>query len=139
MTATAAHPSDLDTVPSFISPSGRREVAAVRTAPRPEAARHLSDEQVEALGRLACASGADGIVCSPHEVANMRVALGPDALLVTPGVRPAGADVGDQKRVATPAQAVRNGSTHLVVGRPILEAADPCAAARAIAAEMAGA
>ncbi len=95
--------------------------------------------QVEALGRLACASGADGIVCSPHEVANMRVALGPDALLVTPGVRPAGADVGDQKRVATPAQAVRNGSTHLVVGRPILEAADPCAAARAIAAEMAGA
>ncbi|HON76166.1 MAG TPA: acyl-CoA desaturase, partial [Dermatophilaceae bacterium] len=51
MTATAAHPSDLDTVPSFISPSGRREVAAVRTAPRPEAARHLSDEQVEALGR----------------------------------------------------------------------------------------
>ena len=94
---------------------------------------------VEALGRLACESGADGIVCSPKEVANMRAALGPNALLVTPGVRPAGADVGDQKRVATPGQAVKDGSTHLVVGRPILEAADPCAAARAIAAEMAGA
>ena len=95
--------------------------------------------QVEALGRLACGNGADGIVCSPKEVAAMRAALGAGALLVTPGVRPAGADVGDQKRVATPGQAVRDGSTHLVVGRPILEAADPRAAARAIAAEMAGA
>jgi orotidine-5'-phosphate decarboxylase len=92
--------------------------------------------QVEALGRLACGNGADGIVCSPREVAAMRAALGPQALLVTPGVRPAGADVGDQKRVATPGQAVRDGATHLVVGRPILEAPDPCAAARAITAEM---
>ena len=95
--------------------------------------------QVEALGLLACENGADGIVCSPKEVANMRAVLGPKALLVTPGVRPAGADVGDQKRVATPGQAVKDGSTHLVVGRPILAASDPCAAARAIAAEMAGA
>ncbi|MDX9868477.1 MAG: orotidine-5'-phosphate decarboxylase [Kiritimatiellia bacterium] len=95
--------------------------------------------QVEALGRLARESGADGIVCSPREVARLRAALGADALLVTPGVRPAGAEVGDQKRVATPAAAVRDGSTHLVVGRPILEASDPCAAARAIAAEMAAA
>ena len=93
--------------------------------------------QVEALGRLACSNGADGIVCSPKEVAAMRAALGSAALLVTPGVRPAGSDVGDQKRVATPGQAVKDGSTHLVVGRPILEAADPCAAARAIVAEMA--
>ena len=66
----------------------------------------------------------------------MRTVLGADALVVTPGVRPAGAEIGDQKRVATPAAAVRNGSTHLVVGRPILEASDPCAAARAIVAEM---
>ena len=95
--------------------------------------------QVEALGRLACSNGADGIVCSPKEVAAMRAALGPTALLVTPGVRPAGVAVGDQKRVATPGQAVKDGSTHLVVGRPVLEAADPCAAALAIAAEMAGA
>jgi len=69
-------------------------------------------------------------------VADMRAALGPGTLLVTPGVRPAGAGLGDQKRAATPAQAVRDGSTHLVVGRPILEAADPAAAARAITAEM---
>ena len=93
-------------------------------------------EQVAALGSLAVSSGAHGIVCSPQEVAAMRKLRGASALLVTPGVRPAGAAVGDQKRVATPAQAVRDGSTHLVVGRPILEAADPCAAAAAISAEI---
>ncbi len=93
-------------------------------------------EQVRALGALACENGADGIVCSPMEVAAMRKLLGPDALLVTPGVRPAGAAVGDQKRVATPGQAVRDGSTHLVVGRPIMQAPDPRAAALAILDEM---
>lgn len=98
-------------------------------------------EQVEAMGLLAVRNGADGIVCSPKEVANMNRVLAPAAqgrkvVFVTPGVRPAGAAVGDQKRVATPAGAVRDGSTHLVVGRPILEAADPVAAARAIRAEM---
>ncbi len=97
--------------------------------------------QVEALGVLAVTNGADGIVCSPREVAAMNRALVPAALgrrivFVTPGVRPAGAAVGDQKRVATPAGAVRDGATHLVVGRPILEAPDPAAAARAIRAEM---
>lgn len=97
-------------------------------------------DQVAAMGRLAVVEeGAAGIVCSPREVAAMRAALGPDALLVTPGVRPAGGLLGDQKRVATPASAVRDGATHLVVGRPILEAADPCAAAQAIRAEMDGA
>lgn len=95
-------------------------------------------DQVAELGRLACGNGADGIVCSPKEVAKMRALLGPDALLVTPGVRPAGAAVGDQKRVATPADAVRDGSSHLVVGRPILEAADPRAAAAAVRREMDG-
>lgn len=93
-------------------------------------------EQVREMGRLALANGADGVVCSPREVRAMRDTLGPAALLVTPGVRPAGADVGDQKRVATPGDAVRDGSTHLVVGRPILAADDPVAAARAIRAEM---
>ena len=94
-------------------------------------------EHVTAMGLLAVReASADGIVCSPQEVAAMRAALGPAALLVTPGVRPAGAAVGDQKRVATPAAAVRDGSTHLVVGRPIVEAPDPCAAALAIQAEM---
>ena len=94
-------------------------------------------EQVMALGRLAVDSGAHGLVCSPKEAGALRAALGSLPELVTPGVRPAGSDVGDQKRVATPGQAVKDGSTHLVVGRPILEAADPCAAARAIVAEMA--
>lgn len=99
-------------------------------------------EQVEALGLLAVTNGADGTVCSPKEVANisriLRAAVPSRALcFCTPGVRPAGAAIGDQKRVATPAGAVRDGSTHLVVGRPILEAEDPVAAARAIAAEMA--
>lgn len=94
-------------------------------------------EQVEALGQLACANGANGIVCSPREVARMRAVLGPNALLVTPGVRPAGADIGDQKRVATPFQAVQDGATHLVVGRPVLEAIDPFAAAHAIQEEIA--
>ncbi len=93
-------------------------------------------EQVQAMGRLALGNGAAGIVCSPREVRSMRELLGPAALLVTPGVRPAGAAVGDQKRVATPADAVRDGATHLVVGRPILAADDPVAAARAIRAEM---
>jgi orotidine-5'-phosphate decarboxylase len=93
-------------------------------------------QQVEALGALALANGADGIVCSPVEAARMRAVLGAGALLCTPGVRPAGTDAGDQKRIATPAAAVADGSTHLVVGRPILQAADPRAAALAIAAEM---
>lgn len=93
-------------------------------------------EQVAALGQLACSSGADGIVCSPVEAAQMRTLLGSNALLVTPGVRPSGSDLGDQKRVATPAQAVRDGATHLVVGRPILAAPDPRQAALSIRAEM---
>ena len=92
--------------------------------------------QVEVMGEFAFANGADGIVCSPREVLHMRTLLGSDVLLVTPGVRPAGGDVGDQKRVATPAQAVRDGSTHLVVGRPILEAADPRAAALEFVRQM---
>lgn len=94
-------------------------------------------EQVDALGRLAIEAGAQGLVCSPREVGRLRTALGAGPYLVTPGVRPAGGDPGDQKRVATPAQAARDGASALVVGRPVLEAADPRAAARAIAAELA--
>ena len=94
------------------------------------------EEEVLALGRMAVGAGAHGLVCSPREVAALRAALGPDAILVTPGVRPAGGDAGDQKRVTTPGDAIRAGSTHLVVGRPILGAPDPRAAALAIRAEM---
>ena len=98
-------------------------------------ARSVADE-VLALGRMAVGAGAHGLVCSPREVAALRDALGPDAILVTPGVRPAGGELGDQKRVATPGDAIRAGSTHLVVGRPILCASDPRAAALAIREEM---
>jgi orotidine-5'-phosphate decarboxylase len=76
------------------------------------------------------------LVCSTAEVAALRSALGPDPILVTPGIRPAGAASGDQKRVGTPASALRDGSSLLVVGRPIRDAADPVAAARSILAEM---
>lgn len=96
-------------------------------------------EQVLRLGRLALAAGIDGVVCSAEEVGAMREALGERALLVVPGIRPEGAEVGDQRRVAAPGEALRRGASMLVVGRPITRAADPAAAARAILAEMEGA
>ena len=96
-------------------------------------------EQVAAMARFATENGANGLVCSPKEVGALSAALPKGTLFVTPGVRPAGSAVGDQKRVATPADAVRYGATHLVVGRPVLAAADPIAAARAILAEMSSA
>lgn len=85
------------------------------------------------LARLAVGAGAGGLVCSPHEVAAVRAAVGPGPLLVVPGVRPAGAARGDQSRVATPAEAVRAGADVIVLGRPLRDAADPAAAAREIA------
>ncbi len=93
-------------------------------------------EQAAALAKLAVDNGLDGIVCSPKEAAEMRELLGPDALIVTPGVRPAGAELGDQSRVATPAAAIAAGASHIVVGRPITQAADPVAALEAIVAEI---
>lgn len=95
------------------------------------------DPQVERAAR-ALAAGADGVIASPQEAAAIRAL--PEAkgkLIVTPGVRPAGAAVGDQKRIATPAQALRSGVDHIVVGRPIWAAPDPAAAARAVVQELA--
>ena len=89
------------------------------------------------LAKLALAAGADGLVCSAHEVAMLRDALGDGPCLVVPGIRPAGAALGDQSRVMTPAEAARAGASWIVVGRPITQAADPAAAAAAIAAELA--
>ncbi len=83
-------------------------------------------------------SGVDGLVCSPQEAAAVRAIVGNKLALVTPGVRPAGAAAGDQKRIATPAAAIAAGADYLVVGRPIIAAADPKAAAEAIVAEIAG-
>ncbi len=94
-------------------------------------------EAVVRLARLAVAAGAGGLVCSPQEVRAVRAAVGPGPLLVVPGIRPAGAAVGDQARVATPAAAVADGADVIVVGRPLREAADPVAAAQRIAAELA--
>ncbi|MBZ9990017.1 orotidine-5'-phosphate decarboxylase [Mesorhizobium sp. BH1-1-5] len=81
-------------------------------------------------------AGMGGIVCSAEEAEAVRRIVGPDLAVVTPGIRPSGSDHGDQKRVVTPAQAIRNGSSHLVVGRPIVAAPDRRAAAEAILAEM---
>ncbi|HQR68037.1 MAG TPA: orotidine-5'-phosphate decarboxylase [Thermoanaerobaculia bacterium] len=91
------------------------------------------------LAVLARNSGLDGVVCSPEETAAIRAACGSDFLLVVPGVRPAGAESGDQKRVATPGDAIRAGADLLVVGRPILGAPDRVAAARGVVAEIAAA
>jgi len=93
--------------------------------------------QVLRLGRLAQASGINGLVCSPEEAAALRRDL-PQMLLVTPGIRPAGVAAGDQRRLATPAAALAAGASMLVVGRPITAAADPRRAAEDILAEMAG-
>jgi orotidine-5'-phosphate decarboxylase len=87
------------------------------------------------LARLAIDAGAHGLVCSAHEVASLR-ALSPSIELVVPGIRPSGTDAGDQKRVATPEAALDAGADVLVVGRPIRDAADPVAAARAIVATI---
>jgi orotidine-5'-phosphate decarboxylase len=95
-------------------------------------------ERVVAWADLARAAGCDGVVCSPRELAELRRRLGAEFVLLAPGIRPAGASLGDQRRVATPAQAVADGANYIVVGRPITAAADPVAAAEAIVREMTG-
>lgn len=97
-----------------------------------------ADEAVLRLATMAVGAGARALVCSPQEVAAVRAAVGPEITLVTPGVRPAGADSGDQARVATPAQAIADGADLLVVGRPITGAEDPRSAAAAIAVSLTG-
>ena len=93
-------------------------------------------DQAVRLAALAKQSGLDGVICSPLEIAALRKECGKDFVLMVPGIRPAGAASGDQKRVMTPKQAVELGANHLVIGRPITEAADPGAAAQAIAREL---
>ncbi len=94
-------------------------------------------QQVLRLAKLAKDSGLDGVVCSPEEVKVLRQALGPDFILMVPGIRPSWAAAGDQKRVLTPREAVDAGATYLVIGRPITGADDPAAAAKRIADELA--
>lgn len=93
-------------------------------------------DQVEALASHTKEAGLSGVVASPQEAARLREILGPQAYIVTPGVRPAGADKGDQSRIATPAQAFANGASHIVVGRPITQSSDPAAAFDALAADL---
>ncbi|MEU3020788.1 orotidine-5'-phosphate decarboxylase [Nocardiopsis sp. NPDC007018] len=95
-----------------------------------------SRDAVRRLAVLAVGAGARALVCSPQEVALVRAEMGPDVTLITPGVRPAGADLGDQSRVATPEAAIEAGADLLVIGRPITRAPDPGAAAASIAAAV---
>ncbi len=97
----------------------------------------LPEKQVELLAKMSMKAGIRGFVCSPQEVARLRTLTGPEGVLVVPGIRPTGAAAGDQKRLATPADTLRNGASYLVVGRPITQAADPAEAAEAIVREMA--
>ena len=108
------------------------DLAAVGCPATPEA-------QVLRLAALAQRSGIHGVVCSALEIPALRRSCGPDFLLVVPGIRPGGSGHDDQKRVLTPAEAVRAGADYLVVGRPITQARDPAAVARAVLAEMASA
>jgi orotidine-5'-phosphate decarboxylase len=127
--AGAANPPELLAVTVLTSMDGAQlnAVGLVDRAP----------EQVERLAKVGLAAGIRGFVCSPQEVGLLRGLAGPDALLVIPGIRPAGAGVGDQRRVATPAEALRQGASYLVVGRPITQAPDPAEAADRILKEMA--
>ena len=88
---------------------------------------------------MALKAGADGVVCSAHEVAEMRERFGEKPLLVVPGIRPTGFEAGDQRRVTTPGEAARAGANHLVVGRPIIEAPDPVEIFERISEEIAAA
>lgn len=99
--------------------------------------RAMSD-QVRVLANDAKKAGISGVVASPQEAAMLRELLGPDAYIVTPGVRPAGAEKGDQSRVATPAEALENGASHIVVGRPITQAADPVRAFEDVVVSLQG-
>jgi len=96
----------------------------------------MPQEQVLALARMGASVGLRGVVASPQEICALRKELGNGMTIVTPGIRPAGADVGDQSRIATPAQAVNDGASFLVIGRPISAASDPLAAFLAIAEEI---
>ena len=95
-----------------------------------------AEEMVAARAADARAAGMCGVVASAHEAAMLRSVLGPDMAIVTPGIRPAGSEKGDQKRVMTPAEALAAGATHLVIGRPVNAAQDPVSAANTIVAEM---
>jgi orotidine-5'-phosphate decarboxylase len=94
-------------------------------------------EEAELLARMGLAAGIGGFVCSPQEVRSLRALTGPEGVLVVPGIRPAGSSAGDQKRIATPGEAIQAGASYIVVGRPITQALDPAQAAEAVVREIA--
>jgi len=127
--AGIAHPPELLAVTVLTSmDAAQLQAAGVNRAP---------SQQVEVLAKMGIGAGIRGFVCSPQEVAAVRALTGSEGVLVIPGIRPAGAAIGDQKRVAGPAEALRMGASYLVVGRPITQAPNPTEAARAILEEMA--
>ncbi|MFZ0928024.1 MAG: orotidine-5'-phosphate decarboxylase [Syntrophobacteraceae bacterium] len=93
-------------------------------------------DEVRWLAQLSKEAGADGVVASPKETRTIKIACGKDFIVLTPGIRPAGASLGDQKRVTTPREAIEGGSDYIVIGRPIIEAKDPVEAVKKIVAEM---
>ncbi|MBI5329772.1 MAG: orotidine-5'-phosphate decarboxylase [Betaproteobacteria bacterium] len=115
---------------TVLTSMGAEELAAIGVAASPEA-------QVQRLAALTQEAGLDGVVCSAREAPLLRQHAGPGFLLVTPGIRPAGADAGDQTRILTPAQALAAGADYLVIGRPITQAVDPILALQLISAETA--
>jgi orotidine-5'-phosphate decarboxylase len=127
--ADIAHPPELLAVTVLTSMDvGQLQATGVDQSP---------SKQVEVLAKMGIGAGIRGFVCSPQEVAAVRSLTGPEGVLVIPGIRPAGAAIGDQKRVAGPAEALRLGASYLVVGRPITQAPNPAEAAAAILEEMA--
>jgi len=94
-------------------------------------------DRIERMAKLAWQSGCDGLVCAAADLPRLRAAIGPEMLIVTPGIRPAGAATNDQHRVTTPSQAMADGADFLVIGRPITQAKNPAAALAAIAQELA--
>lgn len=124
-----ANPPQLLAV-TVLTSMDKAQVTAVGLAHEPSA-------EVDLLARMGLAAGIRGFVTSPQEVGTLRKLAGPEGVLVIPGIRPAGAETGDQKRIATPAEALRNGASYLVVGRPITQAPNPAEAADAILREMA--
>jgi orotidine-5'-phosphate decarboxylase len=129
-TAAAAQQPPLVLAVTVLTSMGQPELEEIGVGGRPL-------DQVLRLASLARSAGCGGVVAAPEEVKELRQKLGEGLVIVTPGVRPAGAAKGDQARVATPAEAIKAGATYLVVGRPITEAADMGKAAREIVAEMA--
>jgi len=127
----AAHPPELLAV-TVLTSMDEMQLKAVGVHREP-------GSQVELLARMGLDAGIRGFVCSPNEVHALRAMTGPGGTLVVPGIRPAGSAAGDQKRIATPADALRAGASYLVVGRPITQAADPAEAAERVLEEMAAA